>query len=415
MTIYANGRKDTVRKAFDTLSVDTHSVRLASPFFSYSDAIHRLSERDCSVFLIVRLGPGTNPNQLQRARKLSTVQVRFFTSRRFHTKLYIFGERAALVGSANLTDSGLQRNREVAVTVSSEDPDFEELVALYESYWSDAQVLSDDRFDRYASIWRNRRTNTAEKEFEDSVKEAFGESVPPEGIQEDVNVPSRDQLYLEDYRRNYQSFLQAFREIEGVYREYEIRKNERVPLRIEMDQFINFIRQQRCDRESWREVPLLGQAERGQRIRRFADDWFQTEWEYLDEISDKYPIINKVLGTPESIKQADVDLILEALWVCHAFLEQRRFHPGGGETFKKRFKEAVDPSTLRKSLTYLLHGDDEFIERMGALIYEKEYKIPHLGRNVVQELLGWVNADKIPICNTRTRKVVRCLGFDIDV
>ena len=35
------------------------------------------------------------------------VDIRYFTSSKFHPKLYIFGNKIAFVGSSNLTDAGL--------------------------------------------------------------------------------------------------------------------------------------------------------------------------------------------------------------------------------------------------------------------------------------------------------------------
>lgn len=70
---------------------------------------------------------------------------------------------------------------------------------------------------------------------------------------------------------------------------------------------------------------------------------------------------------------------------------------------------------MRTSLKYLIHGKDDVVERMGTIIFDPGFSVYSCGRSVVQELLGWVNTDDIPICNGRTLKVLRFLGHDVQL
>jgi hypothetical protein len=126
-----------------------------------------------------------------------------------------------------------------------------------------------------------------------------------------------------------------------------------------------------------------------------------------------YATINAVFGSRRALDDASIDEILPALEVCHAFAEQLRFHLGGMQTLEREFKAAVNGTRLRRSLNYLLRGEEDFVTRMGAVIYEEQYRIPKCGRAVVQELLGWVNNQNVPICNGRTLKSIRFLGFNV--
>lgn len=417
MTLYANtSGQDSLRVAFPRLAEGTRRIRFASPFFSYSQALESLAKDGRSIHLIVRLGPSTNPEHLRDVLKLSNIHVRYFTSRRFHTKLYIFGDQCALVGSANLTGAGLQRNREAAVTVHSSNPDFEALVRLYESYWSEADVFTKERLEKYDRLYRELPSSKPERDFVDVLKDEFGDILPSAGIQVDIKKQSSDKLYLEDYRRKYQTFLTAFREIESTYKKAEIRKVDDVPLRIEIDQFFNYIRQKHCHGEEFRDVPLLSGNERTDRVARFLKHWEAAQWEYLTErIPTRFEQINSRFGTTSAIEDCNLDDILEALEICHSFKEQLRFHEGGLPTLRAEFREEAEVSQVQESLEYLLHGEDSFVERMGALIFEEGFHIPKCGRSVTQELLGWVNSDNIPICNSRTLKSIRHMGFDVTV
>lgn len=72
-----------------------------------------------------------------------------------------------------------------------------------------------------------------------------------------------------------------------------------------------------------------------------------------------------------------------------------------------------DIERMRFTLSYLLYGDEEFIIRMGKCIFDNKYNLYGIGRSGIQELLGWVNKENIPICNGRTVKALRYIGFNI--
>jgi hypothetical protein len=50
---------------------------------------------------------------------------------------------------------------------------------------------------------------------------------------------------------------------------------------------------------------------------------------------------------------------------------------------------------------------------MANLIYDRTYKLDEFGQANVQELVGWVNNEELPVVNGRTTKVLRFYGFDV--
>jgi hypothetical protein len=50
---------------------------------------------------------------------------------------------------------------------------------------------------------------------------------------------------------------------------------------------------------------------------------------------------------------------------------------------------------------------------MADLIYDPHYKLEVFGESAVQELVGWIGPNELPILNARTTKVLRYYGFDI--
>src|SRR5712691_5347680 len=83
------------------------SAQLACPFFSSAEPLEILTNEGCSkIQLIVRLCSFTSPSALMQAKLIPKTQIRYFTSDAFHAKFYVLGN-VALIGSANLTNSGL--------------------------------------------------------------------------------------------------------------------------------------------------------------------------------------------------------------------------------------------------------------------------------------------------------------------
>jgi hypothetical protein len=388
------------------------SIRLAAPFFSYVDALEMLGSEK-NIFLIVRLGPLTDPRALRAAVEMPNVQVRFYTSSLFHTKLYLFGDECAVVGSANLTSAGMQSNREASVTVYPDQPEFGELNSLFEDYWSEATVMNEGEVSRYAEVWRRHPSDPREFTLEKDVKSVFGDTAPRTGIQVGRPKLTGARLYLADYRRTYQDFEKAYREVEASYLGSNRRKDVGVPVRIEIDQFFNYVRKIHCQGDDYLTAALLDAGSRKPKMDQLLDDWFDAEWSYLpDVIVPNFRLINESLGTKDAVERQNPTSILEAIKVCHAFTEQLRFFRGGLTSLEAEFLRN-DVGAVKHSIKYLLHGEGSYIDRMGAVIHEKRYHIPNMGRSVVQELLGWVNRENVPICNGRTMKVLRFIGHDV--
>ncbi len=417
MAIFANtSGPTTVRNGFLVNAPGVHRISLAAPFFSYPEIITDIGTADRVFSVLVRLCAATPPDALRKAMSLPNVNVRFFTSRKFHSKLYIFGDRCALVGSANLTQSGLQGNREIVLQVPRENPDFDDLVLLFQAYWNEALVLNEARLSRYTELWSRRTpTKSPDAEFEDSVFSVFGDISPSGGIQVGPATLSGEQLYLEDYRRGYVKFLSAFRDVETVYKADGRRQQRKVPLRIEIDQFLSFVREKHCPGEAYLDAPVRPRDEdRWGFVREIIDEWFKERWAWLDDHAvAAFSRINARLGSPDAIAAATMEEIIDGLEVCHAFHELLRFHLGGIAALRKDFSNANDIQRVRNTLTYLLHGKDDFVDRMGRVIFDPALKLAMIGRSVAQELLGWVNGQDVPICNGRAVKSLRFLGYDV--
>ena len=417
MRIYSNSTpKDILRNAFFNNLVGVVHVSMASPFFSNADLVEEVLKEGRTARLIVVLGPATSPVHLQRLMNRGSVHIRYFTSSAFHSKLYIFGDKTALVGSANLTQSGMNSNREICVEIPREDEAFDNLVLLFQSYWSQAEVLDADVLQKYTKLY-DTYGQKKESSLEGKIKEQFGEVVPAEGIVVGKKKPSKEKIFLSDYRRTYQEFISAYKEVKELYVADSRRQQPEtvVPIRFEVDQFFSFIREEYAKGDSYRDEPIRSIEDRKRSVTSRLEDWHSQRWEYLDDkIHIHIPRLLR-LSTTELIETATFEEIVNSLDVCHSFHERLRFFAGGHETHLEEFKKTNDVKQVRKVIAYLLHGKDDYITRMGNCIFAPEFKLNQFGRSAVQELLGWVNKEDIPICNSRTVKALRYLGYDVAV
>ncbi|TAL00609.1 MAG: NgoFVII family restriction endonuclease [Rhodospirillaceae bacterium] len=417
MTVYANENgKETVRNAFYLLTKNPCDLFLVSPFFSNDELVTELLNRGCHTRLIVRLGPRTTPEALQAVISDPRIEIRYFTSPEFHSKLYIFGTQAALVGSANLTGSGVQSNREVAVEISSLDDRFERLLQLFQSYWDQAEVLTANRLKDYSSIYRTHSLSSAEHNFEQAIKNQFGNVLPAGGISVNKKKVKKEKIFGESYRREYQEFRAAFTQLQGLYVAEQVRKEPRVPLRIEIDQFFNFLRKNYCQGDEFKARPFLRGEALNSCVLEHLKEWNTADFPYLaDEIPGKYSQLKECFSSPESIDRSTDEEVFQALIVCHAFHDTFRFFEGGMPTMKAAFFSDNKFSHVRQVLKHLIFGEKDFVDRMCDCIFDPDFKINNFGRSCVQELYGWANAEDVPICNGRTVKMLRYLGWNVRV
>ena len=423
MDIYTNtrSRKDHMRNALVRLADPPCAIGAAVAFFTDPEPVQFWSRQGCfPIRLIVRLGFPTDPAALDAILKLEGVQVRFFTGRLFHPKLYVFYERCAVVGSSNLTRAALWDNREVNVAVPRGSRAFDDLVATFEDYWRLAPPLAPATLSAYAAVWQRHRSKMDwEDDFIADVERRVGKHEINE-VRVGGSKPTKNDIELGAYRRQYSDILTAFQLVRRLYEARGVRRmaGSKVPLRLEIDQFFSYLREGPGKGEAWRDRPYLSGAALEQSINVALDDWFKTDWSYFQHLESgprSWHVIESVLGNRAKLASASYDEILEALSCCHSFHERKRHFHGGHDTHLAEFKSRNDVAAVRRTLDYLIRGDEPFIDRMGRCIFDPDWRLPHLGRSAIQEAFGWVNREEAPICNSRTLKGLRWLGFRVGV
>lgn len=388
-------------------------VLIASAFFSSADTILELLDRSCRVQLVVRLGAATSAEDLRRVIGKPGVQVRYFTDQGFHPKLYIFGAACALVGSANLTRAGLTTNQEVAVVLDPDDPRFDELVRLFTAFWGEAQVLTAEVLDRFADVVR-RNTTKPDLDVDTAVRNALGKHAF-NNIERGLPKPGRRREFLDGYRRRYQSFRDAYDVVDRVYRSVGQRITPPdFPLRLEIQQLFSYIWDIHARGDAYRTVPLLSGQEQESRIHQMVDEYIYKDTKWLPIMTEAYPRITSTLGSVSVISTATEDQIYDALLCVHAFHDRFRFFEGGNPTMRLEFIRDNGIGRIKTTLTHLLYGQpSDHVVRMADCIFNTDYTLHNFGEMCVQETFGWVNSEDVPICNGRTLKMLRWLGFNV--
>lgn len=412
-----NSRKDFIQNAVNSLISRASNINIAVAFLTDTSVIENFSNHGCRVRIVVRLGFPTSPKALESLLKISNIEARFFSDRSFHPKLYIFGTAGALVGSANLTHSAMITNQEIMIHIDAEDSIFPELVDLFSEYWNDSSVLTPRIVEEYKIIYNKYKTLSADaSRLESDVHDRIGKVVGSNIIR-DKQRRSKKNIFIEDYRKTYQESVSAFNLIRQVYEEIGERKvsASKIPLRLEIDSFISFVRERHAKKDTWKKTPLISGDVQKRKIRELVQEWHQTPWPYFEEtiVNETYPMLKSILSSEKHIKKASGEEIFQALCTLHSFHDRLRFYPGGLETLKQEFLGKNDIGRVKDSLSYLLYGSSDIIERMANLIFNPKYKLNVFGQANVQELIGWQNKEELPVINGRTTKILRYFGFDV--
>ena len=419
LSLYSNrnSHRDFIQNAINTLITKANNINIAVAFLTDTDVLENLSKQGCKVRIIVRLGFPTSPSALESLLKISNIEARFFSDRSFHPKLYIFGSSGALVGSANLTHSAMTTNQEIMVHIDAEDNIFTELVDLFSEYWAESKVLTQQTVEEYKKIYDSFKALSSDvSKLEGEVHKKIGKVVGF-NIGREKKKQSKENIFIEDYRKTYQESVSAFNAIRQVYEKVGKRKKSEsdIPLRLEIDSFISFVRDKHAKKESWKKTPLASGQAANNKILELIEEWHQTSWPYFEEtiVNETYPRLKKVFVSESSITESSPEEIVQALCSLHSFHDRLRFYPGGLNTLTQEFLGKNDMKQVKESLSYLIYGNNEIIERMANLIFNQKYKLNVFGQSNVQELIGWQNKEELPVINGRTTKVLRYFGFDI--
>jgi len=410
-------RRDFIRNELLSCAERKQRIYIASAFFTESEVLERMALHADAVLLVVRLGFPTNPSALARVLQFRTVKVRYYSHHSFHPKLYIFGDERALVGSANLTGAAISSNQEVVVSVDAGDDRFDDLQQLFASYWENARVLTSEVLERYrVSYSKHARILKDLEDLEKDLESTIG-THEFRNIDRGTAKPSRESIYLDDYRRTYQEATDAFQRLRDAYAAIGKRKlpAKTYPLRLEIDLLINHVRDTYAKESAWEQTQLGWNKAHEQHFVRIATDWLNKPLtEFEDWVAhENYPKLQGAFASEQHLFGTTDDELFDSLQAVHSFRDRRRYHRGGTQGLREFFLGRNEPHRIRKSLAHLVFGHGDVVVRMADLLFNPTYKLQGFGRANVQELIGWLGQDDLPSINGRTTKVLRYFGFEV--
>lgn len=385
---------------------------IAAPYVTETDELLRAAQTGKSVRLLVGLNSSTSPDSLSKIHRIPNCEIRYFT-RRFHAKIYLF-DGESMLGSSNLTDGGLRSNREATICIDDPD-DLNELRALFNELWESALVLTTEKLKSFAEKYKTLpRTADPNPWIEDAVGKA-----EPTNINVASAKRSQEAIFLEALRRQVHGYRVAFTEVADVLDENHLRRTDLSDADIptETNRFLNWVRLTHAPgEESWQSTPLRSEGDRRNEILRLGSEWRQTQDHKIShEFMDWLQVVRSVFGTADSIRDATQDTLSDGLTSIHAFNEQLRFVSGGRASLPKFFwnANAQDVDKAKRTLTYLIYGSGEFIQRLHDVLYDPSMKLRYFGIFCALELYGTIKPNDCPPINGRMAKALRFIGFNV--
>eukprot|EP00456_Euglypha_rotunda_P070339 TRINITY_DN6235_c0_g1_i12.p1 TRINITY_DN6235_c0_g1~~TRINITY_DN6235_c0_g1_i12.p1 ORF type:complete len:395 (+),score=52.02 TRINITY_DN6235_c0_g1_i12:1125-2309(+) len=363
-------RRDFVRDKLLSAAKNVTEIYIAAAFFTEAGVVRQLLLDGQHVRLIVRLGFPTSPDALAAIMQYPKVDVRFFTDQSFHPKLYIFGDQEALVGSANLTGSAIVSNQEIVVGIDGSDERFNELASVFSEYWASASVLTKEKLQQYRVLYnRYPKIDLDIDALDEAVQRDIGLHVF-HNIGRDQSVQTAENIFLETFHKTYQEAVSAFGAIRSVYEEVGLRKAPpSLPLRLEIDSFISYVRDTDAAGEAWRASPIGWGDLQKQRVRQAIRDWLPIPRHHFENIvANLHPRLIKVFASRQTVLESTDDQLFAALQVIHSFHDRFRFKTGGQEGLRADLFASNSPQRLRESLAYLIFGPGDPIARMADQI-----------------------------------------------
>jgi len=413
--VFSNGpSKDFVVNPFTRLASEATQIAIAAPYVTENGELVRAARSGKRVDLLVGLNTVTCPEALSAAHREPNIRIRYYAHRRFHAKIYLF-DTAALVGSSNLTEGGLQLNREATIILDdSEQPEaIVELRAVFAELWEFAPVLTDDTLKRFTEA---RKKFTPSK-ADDLIAAFIGKAEPP-----NVNVHSQkktgERIFLEGLRRQVSEYRNAFNEVKKLLEDNQLYRAELTSAgpANQTNRFVSWVRRTHAPGDLWESTPPRSQDDRRIEILRLAREWIIPQNDNLHE--DYVKALQTVKNTfyeADAIQTASKDDLTEGLTSLQAFHEQLRFVKGGAANLPLVFwnENNEDVDKVKKTLTYLVHGSGDFVERLHDILFGSSMKLKLFGTNCALELYGTIKPEEYPPVNGRIVKGLRYLGFDV--
>jgi len=420
-------------------------IRLAVAYVTKVDEILALPKaREVPVSLYALAdGVFPSPAAIRRFSEGPVTWRLFLTRAYYHPKIFWFEGVGAYIGSANLTDGGWYSNLECGVWFDASDlkrlgydDQLEAMFQVIEARSAPAsqEVLAAYEHLKRASFGLDRAREAISKETDRLLSFIPGTASPLNNTARAAGGEGR-RAFLEEWH----GCLDLLRKLtaECAQRPWPKWVSRNVPAAIAWDQateywFTEYVRGTRRSAEEVEKLHRQNQRDPKTAVDGVFHLWTHAEpknqWEFW--VNEAPATIRKLLDRSQ-IGRLSLAHMEQVVWLAHAAREHARqitnqdlgLAEGEQHTKEERSKIFAQFLMERKTeaglrvqdvLTYVIWGDKECpdcAERIWNAATDARWKLPHIGVNILGELVGYARPDEFPPRNNRVSRCLHALGF----
>jgi len=369
----------------------------------------------------------------------------------FHSKVIWWHGFGAYIGSANLTDAAWYKNVECGLFLTEDELAThgvgKQLEALFLHLDNNSLALSQETYEKLSRLSEERQSGiaAAEQVIGRQFDALFGTHPPHLGL---TVVPAKGQKTS----RKQEAFVKEWYETLQILRNLTNRFNQagRRPAwvspdalpAVHFDQFLHayyydFIRGGDDEGKSVEKVERAYQRHKDNLNAAFEEAvswWARLERAPFGEdqfIAVTAPAMQAAFA-PEGVRTMDVEAFARAMQYVHAFRTHARqvqnrtmgLPPGHQEDVDTRTRRLAEwlwqrrtkgSRGAREVLEFVLYGSEphDMEARLWGATHDKEWRLPHFGKSILGEAVGWARPTEYPPRNNRTNKALRALGYDV--
>lgn len=361
-----------------------------------------------------------------------------------HAKVIWWVGRGAYIGSANLTDRAWVKNYEAGVYTTHEELEqfglLLQLEAFFDGLAQKAIPLDKEEYEHQVKQEKRReeilaKLRKVETEYEDE-HWCLKDRSPPIAIT--PNRKARDRKMAE-FRDEWAATLTLIRAVGARAAADDNRPSwisADVPQGVQGDQFLHAYYYQvvrpNMEKDAYERDYWNNRLNPEAALNRALAWWKSGAYEHEHEEWTVYtsaPLLGRLLA------RGNITTLTEAEWV-QALTNVYAFGDHAAKISNTFLGLGSDPGSAAKGialakflwqqksgngmsapevLDYVIWGPGDVAERIWMASHEADYKLPHIGANILGEIVGWARPTEFPPRNSRTSKALRSLGNDVEV
>ncbi|MGO9865349.1 MAG: phospholipase D-like domain-containing protein [Terriglobales bacterium] len=408
----------TVADGLSHLANKADKIYVGVAYLSCAEPVASWLKRGVPVRLVVALQPPTDPRVIRSLVSSFPIELEAkFYSDGFHSKLFIFFRKgkpfSAQVGSSNLTGGGLHSNLETNV-ILGEPKQLKDLAGHFNNMWENGGVLEPADIDRY----QERCDQIAQEIVRINQKQRKGRIIRPKvsgktgapkptprpGGTNGPILPIKVCKEARDYLQFWKSVDDVVKTIEPVSRQ----EFPKMPLYLSVDHFWHWVVRV-WDQKGLNQIASNPKT-RADRLPSLFEEyaaWYKGSPGYESSVANRNSNHLRKILAKNRLHALTKPLARSAYReeLQSARMRAKRF---GAD---KTFIISNSLSDIKRAFNYLLWSEDDIPKRISSLLPRGPYHLKEFGKANVQELIGWVRPDEMPIRNNKADKAVEMLGY----